>query len=142
MSLYFRYLDFPTIPEDFVSDIYHSINTNENHFIKKNVNYSLYPVSSRLRDHINSFFPKSTAISIQVINGNLPIHRDIGRTEAINYIIETGGEDVQTCFYNDNKILDSHRISAFKWHWLNVSVHHTVINVKKDLPRISITLTP
>lgn len=98
-------------------------------------------------------FPHNT--NVQVIKKGLPIHIDFGRKYAYNFIIETGGDDVKTCFYNrtdfyydeNNKLRPKNAFStieeicipAMQWHKINVSTPHNVINIEKI--RISLTVT-
>lgn len=64
-----------------------------------------------------------------IVDGMVP-HKDFGRTECLNYIIQTGGPGAEIRFYDDSKQveLERHRIEAFRWHWLDVSTNHRPIN--------------
>jgi hypothetical protein len=70
------------------------------------------------------------------------LHTDLPAASwAINYIISTGGDNVCTCFYQNKSLIEQHIIEPFRWHWINVSIPHTVINLKKDSTRISVTIS-
>jgi hypothetical protein len=76
-----------------------------------------------------------------------PAHIDYGRNYAINYIIETGGDKVNTFWTNDTKteIVKEVVIEPRKWHVLQVNpVWHGVTGIKIGKLRsiISICLSP
>jgi len=138
----FKYVHFPCLPESLILETYESILKNPNHFSIQNNCYRLYDTNKNLKNFVEDFIPRPTAISIHVIQGSLPIHVDIERTESYNYIIETGGDNVMTCFYQDKILIEQHKIEPRKWHWLNVSTAHNVRGIEKSKSRIALTVTP
>lgn len=65
----------------------------------------------------------------QLIVDGMAKHKDIGRTECLNYIFQTGGENAELRFYDDSKeLVESHRIEPLRWHWLDVGTYHHPIN--------------
>ena len=142
MPACFRYLDFPALSDDLHLEIHKSYLENPNYFEFKEVKlYKIHLANKKLTEAVKCIFPDAPIISVQFIQDTLPIHVDIGRTEAINYLISTGGDNVYTCFYQNNQLAEKHKIEPFRWHWLDVSNPHTVINLQKDQPRISITIS-
>jgi hypothetical protein len=142
MSSCFKYLDFPALSDAMHTEIYNSFLENPNYFeFKEDKFYKIHLANDKLTETVKSIIPNPGKISVQLIQNSLPIHVDIGRTEAINYLISTGGDDVYTCFYQNNMLVDRLVIQPFRWHWMKVSNPHTVINLKKDQPRISITIS-
>lgn len=71
-----------------------------------------------------------------------PIHYDYGRKYAFNYLLNTGGEDVWTCWYDsDKKLIEKHKIEPFRWHAIAVNPElHAVQGIEKDKKRIFISL--
>jgi hypothetical protein len=71
---------------------------------------------------------------------NMPIHKDQVTKIKINYLIVPGGENVLTRFYDDNyELTHELQIEPFRWHLLDGSVHHEVINIDPDKYRFAVT---
>jgi hypothetical protein len=136
---YFEYVDLPQIPQELIEEVYNSI--SEKNFKHSFNRYRTYHCEKKLKDYISNFFDSQYTIGIQVIEKGIPIHIDFNRSEAFNYIIKTGGNDVSTCFYKDliskEKIKDI-VIEPFRWHTLNVSKPHNVVGLTDD--RVAITV--
>ena len=73
----------------------------------------------------------------------LSIHRDMERTVAFNYVIDLGGSDIHTEFYNEDrtKLIYSIKYNQYEWHLLNVDLPHCVVG-ELTSPRIIISVTP
>lgn len=101
-------------------------------------------------------------VNIQVMHSGVLItpHSDELRTHALNYIFETGGDDVKTAYYEplpeykDKKIyprtlipfekveqVECVTIPANKWHCLDVITVHSVENLDPAKQRISLSLS-
>lgn len=147
--------DFPTLTQDLVDEVYWSINHCKNVFIDPNhKSYKQFLVSYKLKDFTSSFVKEDHFASIQVINEGLPIHIDFYRQEAFNYIIEQGGDNTTTRFYdlNDfNKVgnklqqkntniesIEQVVIPKHQWHKLDVTVPHNVTDI--ETTRISLSI--
>ena len=88
MSLYFKYLNFPSLPESIHSEVYNSYLENLNYFeFKKFKPYKVHQANNKLTEEVRSIIPNATDVNVQLIQYGLPVHIDVGRTEAINYII-------------------------------------------------------
>ena len=79
--------------------------------------------------------------AFQIMNGNLGIHKDFGTKTKLIYLLELGGENVITNFYEDDKITVTHSyvIESHRWHILKADSYHSVINVEPGKYRFSIT---
>lgn len=142
MSACFKYLDLPCIPQNLYCEIYNSIVSSDNHFSFPGVSYyKIHTVNAVLDDFIRNLIPNAKEISVQIIRKGIPIHTDIGRTEVINYIITPGGDDVYTCFYAEDNLEQKYKIETERWHWLNVSLPHRVINLDNNNPRLAVTVS-
>jgi hypothetical protein len=76
-------------------------------------------------------------------NGIHPIHFDYGRNYAINYVLDTGGSDVITSWYEDDKttIVDQVEIEQSKWHIIKVKpTLHGVEGIKVGRMRVIISV--
>ena len=142
MSDYFKYLDLPLVPKDLEAEVYNSIRTNPNYFTYQESHvYKIHSANQKLKGFVRLIIPNAKIISVQTTRQFLPLHTDIGRTEVINYIVNSGGKNVYTCFCENNTIVEKINIEANRWHWLNVSVPHMVINLEDHNPRVSITVS-
>jgi len=102
----------------------------------------LSEIQSIFYPHLNRIQNKRLFVWYQTIDEsfNNHIHTD-PREFGISYIIDTGGENVKTNFYNTDKtLLESHIIEPNKWHMLNGKVFHSVDNIKGKRSGISISL--
>ena len=139
---YFKYVDFPQIPKELIEFDLCAIESKKNNF--KNVNYPYYKkyyVNPDLNDFLKSKIDVPFIASYQVIRSGLDIHRDVGRIECYNYILDTGGDDTRLVIYDDDakSVLLDEYIEPFKWHWIFVKKFHNVVSIER--PRIAITLS-
>jgi hypothetical protein len=161
---YFEYLDaLPPISSDLQAEARQAPLNRVSTFVDpKFSTYQFYLLQGKISEFTKSIFNFKHSVSVQVIKNGAPVHVDIGRAVAYNYIIETGGTNVLTAFFNiDDFIQDRNNrhlrlfpkldcppaepiytvcIEPNRWHKLNVSVPHTVLNIEGE--RIAITVTP
>ena len=140
MPLNFRYLDnIPPIPIDLLPEVYKSL-LGTNIFVTPNDVYYIYQATPILRDFLSTYFDNQLYnFRVQVIHADTAAHIDHNRNDAINYIVETGGNNVTTSFYDDATVpIESHVINALRWHTLKVCVKHSVNNITH--PRIAVTV--
>ena len=142
MNNLFTYLDnLPKLPDDMILEVYESISKNPNIFQYPSYEYyKKYAVTKKLQLYIQDLFTVRHSVAVHVIQNKLAIHKDLSRKIAHNYIIDSGGKNAETCFY-DNKyhLIEKHNITEHCWHRLDVSVYHNVINLVT--PRIALTIT-
>ena len=156
MFNYYKSLDLPKLPDNLIAEVLDSMNNGKNIFYdKKSIWYKQMVGNEKLQEYTKDLFDFNHLATIQVIRAGLPIHIDVGRTEAYNYLIDTGGENVTTAFYKkeDFYITENHRtqfigkniqiveeicIPVSTWHWLDVSMPHTVKNISRQRIAISI----
>jgi len=144
--MYIEYLDYPPLPEHLVESI-------DDIVLRKNFDpewtYANY-VTKPLPDELDTWLRATLRFELerqplyQVLRNIIPIHKDVdGRPFAYNYLLSTGGDNVTTCFYDDNeKLVHSEVIPAGCWHRLSVQNFHSVVNFDKNSTRVSITVTP
>ena len=84
---------------------------------------------------------KDMYFAFQIMTGDVPIHKDIGTSVKFCYLIQPGGDNVITTFYDEDKTtpLDSYCIELEKWHILKVYANHGVSNFVSDGIRFSVT---
>jgi hypothetical protein len=139
---YLTFENFPEIPEDIIKEIYECAETQPNFFVVDwYPMFKTYRATEKILEWTNSVFKFPHNAHVQVIYGDLYIHTDIERTFAINYILETGGDNVQTCFYDEkNILLEKYVVQEKQWAKLDVTVPHNVINVKPNSRRIGLSV--
>ncbi len=106
--------------------------------------YRMYKANKDLTKWIIKHCPvECSQIEYIVSDYSLLLHKDSGRSGAINYIIDAGGDNIRTEFVADNEtdILTKKVFNQYEWHYLNVSCLHRVVG---DLvrPRYLLSLTP
>jgi len=161
---YFEYLDtLPPMSSEILNEVLHSLLNRASTFVNpKFSTYQFYLLQGKIAEFTKSIFDFKHSVSVQIIKNGVPVHVDIGRSVAYNYIIETGGANVLTAFFNiDDFIQDRNNrhlrlfpkldcppaepihtvcIAPNRWHKLNVSFPHTVLNIESE--RMAITVTP
>jgi hypothetical protein len=141
MFEYFKYVDLPKIPSDLLETI-NIIESKENYFKNKSYRYyKQYKINLELNDFLKSIMPLPFRASYQIIRSGIDIHKDIGRLECFNYLLDNGGDDSKLTIYDENKttILHQEHIEPFRWHWICVNKFHGVSNLIR--PRIAITVS-
>lgn len=135
---YLEYLDKPNLSEFLISEVYKSLE-NADRFPITNDTYKSFEATKHLKSFTKTLFDFEHNTAVQVIYKNVDIHVDLFRTVAYNYVVDTGGKEATTCFYDDsNNICESYLITPHKWHSLKVDIKHNVINITR--PRIAITV--
>jgi hypothetical protein len=137
--------EIPPIPLDIQNSIKEIVEGGENIFtFSKYTNYKVYKPTDKVTNWIDSHFKWPHRQKIYTIESMLPTHIDIDCTYSFNFIIDTGGPDVHTRWFESVKenaeIIEDHVISAGVWHRLDVTSAHGVFNIPSDGKRIAITV--
>jgi|TARA_B110000503_G_C7069287_1_gene380160 hypothetical protein len=129
-----EYLDLPKIPDYLLVDIYQTIrNTSaadrhsnkEGTDAEKSAAWNSIKASDKLKQFVATLFEDEHDVHIFVLSADLPMHKDNTRDAAYNYVLETG--NALTNFHNDDgNVIESHSITTFQWHKLDVSTYHSV----------------
>jgi hypothetical protein len=123
----YKFLDVPEIPEELILPLDEVLQL-ENIFGGATNNYTIHECQPELRDWLKSHFPDCTKFRYQTLIDEIPVHKDRGRDIAINYILDTGGDDVKTVWYEEDWTTATHDMifPAKKWHEIDVSIYHGV----------------
>ena len=138
----FEYIDLPKIPEYLTQEIYNSIN-NPDAFPGKSKIYSIHDGTKPLYEFVHQYFDSNYLVQAQQIIGGteLPMHTDFRRNCTYNFLIDCGGEDVYTSFYNEDRtLIERHKIEPFRWHLLNTSVLHGVTGTELGRNRVGVSV--
>ena len=137
-----EYLDLPQIDLD-MSKIYDIVYRGKNlHHVPDNGYYGIFEPYGALNDLGEILFNEPYNTRVHVMwPPRLPIHKDSNRYVAYNYIIDPGGDEVYTCFYDDeHNLIEKIIIEPNRWHRLDVKTFHNVEGMTR--PRIAFTVYP
>lgn len=136
----------PNIPKDIILEIYNSIDLGTNKAfqgkdaIYKIDQYNWYSANEKVQQWGQDNISPDIHLGVQVIDDDLPMHKDHGTKIKFNYLITSGGPDATTNFYNDEKVLlQSVKLELETWYILDVTTNHEVVNIEPNQQRISIT---
>lgn len=138
---FIQYLNLPKIPKEILKSIVIDVGIHKQHH-----NASLYDTytwsdfgTQQLNDWGKANIGQDLYFGVQLMTGHVPIHTDIGTKIKINYIVETGGSDVETIFYDHDHStkLESYKIEPGQWHVFKADSPHEVVNITNL--RVSIT---
>ncbi len=142
-ELLLEYLDLPTIPDEWLLSLdeikqlplYSPPNLEE-----RNLYFLRQLKDQRIIDLLQPSFDFDIRehIFYQYIGANLGVHTDFGRKTAINYIINTGGDNVITKWFSGSDVIFEEIIPEKRWHKIMVNINHCVENITSD--RYAITI--
>lgn len=119
---------------------------NEHYRSKGAGGYFSYKLPDSLSEKVHSIFDNKLhehieGIFIQIIRPefNDHIHRD-PRIYAINYLLESGGDNVETCFYDHLKTeTEKYVFPVHTWNTIKVDGYHCVRNIVTERKAITIS---
>jgi hypothetical protein len=167
-------LIFKNEPISYVKDIGYNLHHEKNGRILKSCEYFNYELDSVLKNWIfenipgtkkmKSFPFKQVSKTIDGIEGTHIVHSDIDRKFALNYMLELGGKNVITSWYqetdkplrrtkssggkqtdtgsvnySDLKLLDSVVLKLNTWYLIATDILHDVDNIEDERSSISIS---
>ena len=140
---YFRYVNFPAIPDEVLADI----NWNLKQYTRKAE--SKIPDEFLWSDDHNQTLDRWGKANIcsdmyfafQIISNDLPIHKDMGSVYKLNYILDPGGDNVVTEWYADDKetLLQRSKLEARRWHMFKADTYHAIKNMQASRTRFAVT---
>ena len=147
------YIDLPEIPKELLPDVQWIIDKpkidrskqgwNNNVFHPKTIDNQ--PLADWLSENVVKALTGDVVFKYfryQVMYPGFPIHVDnYGRRAAINYLLQTGGDNVLTQIYNkDSEVIESKKIDINKWHYLISEQPHNAANIETVRVAVAITL--
>ena len=130
------------INQSIIDEAYWCINNTENVYTDKSYPYyKTFKGGKLINDFTKEHFKFNHNSQIHIVYQGLPIHKDLMRENAFNYILDPGGDKVYTCFYEEDKkfIKEKYIIDSFRWHKIQTDVYHSVLNQSR--PRIALTIS-
>jgi hypothetical protein len=127
----YKFLNIPSVPDHLILPVEEVLEL-ENIFGGRSPNYTIHECQDELREYLQALFPECTKFRYQTLVHGVPVHKDRGRTTAINFILDTGGPNVQTIWYESDQTTPAGSVvlPAKQWHELQVDTHHTVMNIE------------
>ena len=138
---YIQYLELPTIPKDIVD--YLTLDLDKYKQAKTTGNP--YQWTDNGNQELDAWGKKHICpdmyFAFQIMWGHLPMHYDIGTKTKLTYVLETGGDDVVTTFFDADgtTVLDSYCIEPHRWHIFKADTQHSVQNIQPGQFRLSVT---
>ena len=138
---YYRYLNLPSVPKDiFVNYNFDEYEkkvqglTNPGYVWTDSFNYS---IDKWCKENICA----DVYFAFQIIKTDIDIHIDNQTKIKFLYILETGGDNVITEWYSEDKktVVNSVVLEPNKWCMIKVDSPHSVKNVESGKTRFSIT---
>lgn len=126
----FWILNIPKIPEHLILPL-EEILELENVFEGDSNNYTVHDVQKELKEYLQPLFPNYRKFRYQTMTGDIPVHVDNSRDFAINYIIDPGGDNVHTVWYEEDRITPTQdaKFPAQQWHEIQVNLYHNVTGI-------------
>lgn len=136
-------MNLPKIPDNILA----LINPNFDLYEKKDAGRhgNIYTWSDSFNQEINSWCQQNICNEMywgfQIIRGDLKPHIDNVTQVKLTYLVDTGGPDVVTEWYDQDNVtvLDSVVLEPHRWHILKVDTPHGVKNTVTGSVRLSIT---
>lgn len=115
---------------------------HENVLSKMPKNYNQYGEFACIHRHSYlDFTGESWKYKYKNAQGVVPMHKDFGRHYAINYMVDTGGENVYTVWWDDNfKEIKRDKVELSRWCILSTKVLHGVEGIEPGRDRVGIGL--
>lgn len=140
---YYRYINLPKVPQTVIDQIILDFDTYE----KKDLGShgDIYKWSDSFNAPVDEWCKANICDEMwwgfQFIKGDLKKHIDVGTKYKFVYLIDTGGSDVITEWYNEfqTEVVDSVVLEPHKWHILKVDTWHSVRGIDPGKVRYSIT---
>jgi hypothetical protein len=136
-----RYLNLPAIPVDIMSRLNRDFGQYKT---KANPLNKFYVWSDDFNEEVNRWCQQNICDTMywgfQIMTGDQPMHKDNVTLTKLIYLINTGGDNVYTRFYDDDKNLThSYKIECNRWHLLKADSYHSVDGVESGQTRFSLT---
>jgi hypothetical protein len=150
MTYTIKEVNWPTVPENLILDINEVIKQPHVPMYRDDGSeykadfYHVYKANDKLVNWVHDNIPGDfELIEYFVATKGLPMHKDLGRTQAFNYLLVSGGSNVTVDFYSNDQstILSKTECKLHQWYDLNVGLNHLVSSNQSEA-RFLLSLTP
>lgn len=139
-----HYLNFKSVDASNIKS--HLISISYKSVLDGYTSYDIDPKSKIYQEIVNIFpedkrkFFKKICVQTILPTWNDYIHKD-PRDIAINFLLNLGGDNVLTSFYNDdNQLIYEETIDIHKWHWFSTKTNHCIKNISGRRAAISLSV--
>ena len=135
--------NFPKLTQDIEQKI--NYNIEEYHRSSPIVNDPNYLWTDNHNQEINEWcndhLMRGIYYAFQIARADMPLHKDNNSTVKLIYLLKTGGDNVITSFYSEDKEkkLHSIKLNLNTWYLLKTDIWHGVTGITS--PRFSICAT-
>lgn len=138
-----RYMNLPKIPNDVLS----KINPDLDQYSVTVSNTPNYMWTDDFNEDINQWCKANICDSMywafQMIRPpEMQIHKDRTTTHKFLYVLDTGGDHVETKYYDEHdpfRVVETLIIPAHQWCILKVDCYHSVHNIDPGRVRMAVT---
>lgn len=135
-----RKILLPRIPNDIVEQIHQSARELINLVDYSENNYKWAAANDAVQTWCKQNISPDMYWGVQIIDGHLAAHKDIGTKTKFNYIIDAAGTNVITHFYDDDmKLVETVQFEEHTWYILDVTMFHEAVGVEPGRVRLSLT---
>lgn len=140
---YYRYINLPTIPQEIVKNLPKDFDL----YTRKDLGRwgDDYKWSDTFNSEINAWCQSNICDEMwwgfQIIKGDLGVHIDHVTKYKFVYLIDTGGDQVITEWFDEDQktLVDSVILEPQRWHILKVDTYHSVRGIDPNRVRHSVT---
>lgn len=145
MNKFYKTINWPDIPSEYhitdeatMIESLHPAHPYPDYPYYRQYKYKSSELEKQLQPLFN--FDITGRVFVQIVRSGIDIHKDTGRTIIYNYILETGGDNVYTRFFDEDQETELYKINIPKhtWHQLDVTYFHDVVGIEKDRVAISV----
>ena len=139
--MYYQVVDLPKIPEGLAITDPKILRQGKNMFSDDPSGddwYFTHALSDELYNFLQQHFDFKIKANYQLIGKQLTPHTDLGRKFAYNYLFLTGGDDVKTRWYDNEKVIYEVTAPLYTWHRIQVDVTHDISEITS--PRLSLSV--
>jgi hypothetical protein len=136
-SRFIQYLNLPSVP----TEILKNISTNPADYKFESGSYWTDQHNQKINEWCQQHISAEMYFAFQCFDTDVDLHQDIGTEIKLNYLINTGGDQVSTEFYNSDRttLLAQYTIDSHRWHIFRANVPHRVCNLQPNCVRFAIT---
>lgn len=120
-----------------------SFNLDEQYNIETSV-YDQFQVQEEVIQAITkqlSFDIDPRQVVYQVLRAGIPKHTDARRYGIINYVIDAGGDNVVTKWYDsEDNVIETQVVKEKKWYKMKTDIDHTIEGMTSDRLMLTISL--
>ena len=136
-------INFPRLSTDIEKKINFNIDEYQRRApVATNPNYMWTDDFNReVNEWCNDHVMRGLYYAFQIARGDMPLHKDNNSTVKLIYLLTTGGDNVSTSFYSEDRQQKLHSVTLNlnTWYILKTDIWHGVTGI--TVPRFSICAT-